>query len=378
MRFVLPLVALVAALTGCHGASTASADSGAAPPSNGAAASASASATISAAPAAPEAGPEVAARGKVLYDRYCAFCHGDSGQGYKADNAPALANEVLLGTATDEYLRDTIAKGRPGTTMSGWSLGRGGPLGANEGSAIVSYLRTWQKKPSEAPEPRTAGRADKGAAVYAKAGCAGCHGAKGQGGKYNALGNPELLASASDAFLATTIERGRPGTPMPAFGAKLSKQDVDDVLGLLRSWAAPGTEPLALPPKAGELRSIVLNPKGPDAKLDPKASFVPVDAVKAEYDRGASMILVDARPPGDYARMHVAGAISIPFYAVADFAKQLPTDKYIIAYCGCPHAESGQVRDALRKLDYPRVAVLDEGLFAWRDRGYPVRGGAKP
>ena len=31
-----------------------------------------------------------------------------------------------------------------------------------------------------------------------------------------------------------------------------------------------------------------------------------------------------------------------------------------------------------KKIDYPRVAVIDEGLLVWRDRGYAVRGGAKP
>jgi rhodanese-related sulfurtransferase len=76
--------------------------------------------------------------------------------------------------------------------------------------------------------------------------------------------------------------------------------------------------------------------------------------------------------------MHIAGAISVPFYEVNEYAKQLPKDRYILTYCGCPHAESGKARDALRALGYPRAAVMDEGLFAWRDRGYPVRGGAKP
>jgi rhodanese-related sulfurtransferase len=37
-----------------------------------------------------------------------------------------------------------------------------------------------------------------------------------------------------------------------------------------------------------------------------------------------------------------------------------------------------KARDALRALGYKKVAVLDEGINVWRDRGYPVRGGAKP
>ena len=321
---------------------------------------------------------ETVARGKLFYGRYCGFCHGESGQGYKADQAPALASDDLLALASDDFLRDAIVKGRPGTTMSSWAVARGGPLGYDDASAIVSYLRTWQKRPSESTESRTvSGNAAAGVASYATH-CASCHGAKGRDGKHNALANPELLASATDGFLATTIERGRAGTPMSAFAGKLSTSAVDDLVALLRSWQKPPEEAPDLPPKPGALTSVVMNPKGPQPELDAKASFVPVDAVKRELDRNATMIIIDARPPSDYARMHIKGAISVPFYQVADYAKQLPRTAYVLTYCACPHAESGQVRDALRKLGYPRAAVIDEGLLVWRDRGYPVRGGPKP
>lgn len=329
----------------------------------------------------PDAAPDpavVVARGKLLYERYCNFCHGEAGLGYAADQAPALANDDLLAIASDDFLRDAIVKGRPGTTMSAWTIGRGGPLAHADASAIVQYLRTWQKRPSEALEARTvSGTAARGAATYA-ARCASCHGAKGTGGKYNALANAELLAAASDGFLATTIERGRAGTPMTAFKDKLSRESIDDLVALLRSWQKPPEDVPELPPKPGALASVVLNPRGPQPPFDPKADLVPVDDVKRELDRKATMIIIDARPSADYARMHVAGAISVPFYQVDAYAGQIPKDRYVLTYCGCPHAESGKAREALRKLGYPRVAIMDEGLFAWRDRGYPVRGGPKP
>ncbi|CAN5696988.1 hypothetical protein BH11MYX4_BH11MYX4_42770 [soil metagenome] len=329
----------------------------------------------------PDAAPdpvETAARGKVLYEKYCGFCHGESGQGYKADQAPALASDDLLALASDEFLVEAIAKGRPGTTMSAWSVARGGPLGYADAAAIVAYVRTWQKRPAEPLDARPMdGNAAAAKATYATL-CASCHGAKGRNGKYNSLANAELLSAASDAFLATTIERGRAGTPMAAFGAKLSRTQVEDLVALLRSWKVPPEELPELPPKAGQLGAVVVNPKGPQPDLEEKASFVKVDLVKRELDRGASMILIDARPPADYARMHIVGAISVPFYQVADYAKQIPRDRYILTYCACPHAESGQVRDALRALGYPRVAVIDDGLLVWRDRGYGVRGGARP
>lgn len=333
---------------------------------------------------AGDAGDDAAAlaeRGKTLYGRYCYFCHGTQGRGYAADEAPAVGNDDLLAVASDEYLTNAIFKGRPGTTMSSWALIRGGPLGWNDAQAIVSYLRTWQKRPSEAATVdarKIEGDPTRGAATYA-AHCASCHGAKGTGGKYNALANPELLASASDGFLATTIERGRASTPMTAFGSKLSKQAIEDVVALLRSWQRPPDEQPELPPKPGALVSVVMNPRGPQPAFDAKADFIPADTVKREIvERKATAIIIDARPPSDYARMHVAGSISVPFYQVAEFSKQIPKDRYILTYCACPHAESVKVRDALRALGYTRVAVIDEGMLAWRDRGYPVRGGAKP
>lgn len=317
-----------------------------------------------------------AERGKELYGKYCDYCHGENGKGYAADEAPALANDDLLTLASDVYLENAILKGRPGTTMSAWSASLGGPVGVNEVVALVSFLRTWQTKPLALADDRKVpkGDATRGLATYTK-NCASCHGKEGSGGKYNALANPELLAAASDGFLATTIERGRAGTPMKGFAGKLSEEDVADVIALLRSWQKPPDTVVELPPKPGALKNIVMNPRGPAPTFDPKADFIPIDTVKKELDRGAAMVILDARAPADYARMHVAGALSVPQYDADKYAPQIPKDRWILTYCACPHAASVRLRDALRKLGYPKVAVLDEGILAWRERGYPTRGG---
>jgi len=375
----LALAAATACVGGSKGTGGAASEAGTDAVADGAAAADAARATLVVDAAAPDP-IAMAARGKTLYGKYCSFCHGAEGKGYAADEAPALASDDLLALATDDFLRDAIFKGRPGTTMSAWAVIRGGPLGHDDASALVAYLRTWQTRPSERVTERTlspSASAERGAAIYA-AHCKTCHGAKGRDGKHNALANPELLASASDGFLATTIERGRAGTPMQGFRGKLTSEQIDDVIALLRSWQkAPDPTP-DLPPKPGGLVSVVLSPRGPQPAFDAKADFIPADTVKREVDRKATMIIIDARPPGDYARMHIAGAISTPFYDVEAYAKQIPKDRYILTYCACPHAESVKVRNALRGLGYPRVAVIDEGILAWRDRGYPVRGGPRP
>jgi cytochrome c oxidase cbb3-type subunit III len=324
-------------------------------------------------------GPARVAKGKELYGRYCYLCHGANGEGYAADEAPKLASDDLLSIASDAFLVDAILSGRPGTTMSAWSLAQRGPLGGDDATALVAFFReTWQKRPSENVDARKIdGDKGRGAPLYTTH-CASCHGATGSGGKYAWLTNPALLAAASDGFLATTIERGRAGTPMPGFAEKIGPRGAADVVALLRSWPKPVDEKLVFPPRPGALKDVVVHPKGPQPKFDAKADYIKVDDVKAELARGATMIFADARPPSDYARMHIGGAISVPFYEADAYAKQIPKDRWILTYCGCPHAQSGKLRDALRKLGYKRVAVLDEGLNVWRDRGYPVRGGPHP
>jgi cytochrome c oxidase cbb3-type subunit 3/ubiquinol-cytochrome c reductase cytochrome c subunit len=319
-----------------------------------------------------------AAHGEELYGKYCALCHGANGEGYRADNATNLANEEFLAIASDVYLRASIARGRPGTVMSAWGQTRGGPLSESDINAVVAFLRTWQKRPYASVDGlRTTGSAARGAPVY-EAQCQRCHGKNGTGGPYLQLANPELLGMASDGYLRTSIDRGRPGTPMPAFETRLTPVERDDLVAFLRGTLKPVEIPVEMPPPAGKLENIVLHPKGPAPGFDPKAQFLSVDTVKAAYDKGASFILSDARPPSDYAASHIAGAISVPFYMVDQYVAQIPKNKFIITYCGCPHAESGKAADAFRKKGYTNVAVLDEGFNVWKTRGYPVASGPKP
>ena len=71
--------------------------------------------------------------------------------------------------------------------------------------------------------------------------CSGCHGANGQGALTVGIGRPVYLAIADDATIRKTIERGRPGTPMPAFahkaGGLLTDAQIDILVHGIRSWA---------------------------------------------------------------------------------------------------------------------------------------------
>jgi len=321
--------------------------------------------------------PPSASRGAELYGKYCALCHGGAGEGYRADDATALANAKFLSLASDPFLESSIANGRPGTTMSAWHTDRGGPLDTSGIRSIVLHLRSLTPHTLEDSSAIVVnGDLVAGGATYT-ATCQECHGRDGEGGKYVNLGNPEFLASASDGFLLRSIEDGRPGTPMPAYRDTLSATARADLVKRIRAWQRPTESPLPQPPRPGNLRNVVLFPNGPNADFrEPR--FVPVDTVKAAMDAGKRMVLLDARPPSDYSRSHVTGAISSPFYETGDYAPEIPKDAPVVAYCGCPHAESGVAADKLLGLGYPKVYVLDEGFGVWRERGYPVRGGPTP
>ena len=81
--------------------------------------------------------------GKQLYASGCAGCHGKIGEG---GEGPALNNKVLLTAATDNYLIETISRGRRGTSMEGFlqpSVARP-TLSKLEIQAIVAFIRAWE------------------------------------------------------------------------------------------------------------------------------------------------------------------------------------------------------------------------------------------
>jgi rhodanese-related sulfurtransferase len=154
---------------------------------------------------------------------------------------------------------------------------------------------------------------------------------------------------------------------------------VDDLVLLIRTLGTPETSPTIRPPARAEQGVAVLNPLGaPPAFRLREDRYVAAADVHAAMLAGHRLIIADARPPPDYARGHIAGASNIPFYDYRPWLSRLPKDgTWIVAYCGCPHAEAGVVHGALRAQGFRHTAVLDEGIFYWQDHGYPMVGSAR-
>jgi cytochrome c oxidase cbb3-type subunit III len=319
--------------------------------------------------------------GRPLYAKFCAMCHGAEGKGYAADNAPSLVSATFLATASDDFLRAGIGRGRPGTAMAGYSEGVGGPLKPKQIDAIIAHLRQTVPPPVPLSEKPIVGDVARGKVIYT-AECAKCHGTPTQRVNAVHLANPILLATASDEFLRHAIEHGRPETPMLAFKGKLTDVQMDDVVAYVRSMAvtpavpaAPTVPAVAAPgaPRAPRAEPVVINPKGKHAQFDLKdGRLVSLDALKTALDKKRRIVIADARAPSDWLNLRITGAISTPYYDLASL-DDIPKDgTWVIAYCACPHHASGVVVDELRKRGYPNTAVLDEGVFAWQQKGYPV------
>jgi mono/diheme cytochrome c family protein/rhodanese-related sulfurtransferase len=321
------------------------------------------------------------AHGRAVYDKYCKLCHGADGQGYAADHASQLANPAFLATATEPFLYAAIDRGRPGTAMAAFGKTSGGPLVPDDIRALMLYLKSL----SQAPELDVENEVVKGDAAAAKPvfaeHCAACHGDAGEGRTAPSLDNPIFLATASDGFIRHAIAGGRGGTPMPAFGAKLGEASIGDLTRLVRSWARNVESAPPVGEAVPSYEHVVLHPDGAAPAFSElrDGRFVPAAEVKAALDAGARIVVLDARPLSDWLKGHIPGAVPFPFYDAEALLEHLPRDgTWIVAYCGCPHAASGHVVDTLREHEYTHTAILDEGIFVWAERGYPMTFGQAP
>jgi cytochrome c oxidase cbb3-type subunit 3 len=136
-----------------------------------------------------------------------------------------------------------------------------------------------------------------------------CHGDPATRDRRGQLGHPVFLALASDAFIRDAIVRGRPGTPMEAFGDKLTAtadRRPGRAPAQLGHAATPPPAPPPIPPTP--TGPVVLNAKGKAPTFTLREDrFVPSAQVKAalvaeaqdgDRRRPAAVGLAGAAHPG--------------------------------------------------------------------------------
>ncbi len=315
-----------------------------------------------------------------LYTKYCALCHGENREGNAADFAPSLRSHSLMSTTkSSNFLRYTIQYGRANTAMAGYIKDQGGPLQYIEIELLLQWLyeASGVESPLELSREPVAGNVQFGSTLYAQ-NCASCHGANGEGISAPALGNPMLLATATDEFLKYAIKEGRDSTLMPAFKNSLSEDEINDVTAFLRSrasgWNIPQGDTVTIPTP----ENYVLNPKSKAPTFTLRENrFVSAVQVYQALKDSARMVLLDARSKVAWRQTHIPGSVPVPYYEEPDvFVKDLPNDStMIVVYCACPHAASGRVVNTLTRHGFKNTAILDEGILVWSQLGYPVRNG---
>ena len=224
---------------------------------------AAAFAALLAAPAAAQVDlgtEEQRAAGKVVYDKYCGQCHGDTGDGngYATPRVQPKPRDFTTGKykfratpngmlPTDDDLRRVIEVGLPYTSMPGWPN-----LTAAEIQNVIYYIKSFSPdfenpdrygeaidipRPLESTEESIA----RGRVVYEEQGCAACHGEVGRGDGPSA---PTLVDDADDYIkvadltqrwtyrggptkedIYRTFSTGLNGTPMPSYADSLEVED---------------------------------------------------------------------------------------------------------------------------------------------------------
>ncbi len=220
-------------------------------------------------------------RGRAIYAKNCAVCHGDKGEGAVWAGAnmtrpPRNFSVVGPDSLTREAMLGAVAQGRPGTAMASFATqlskeemalvvdyirvalmapaisgtrahgGRAADAAASPGAASVAAAAT-AASPSTgaaakanlvAPFPNNLkGDARRGGTFY-QANCATCHGLRGDGqGPRAYFINPKPKSFVDDTARArysrpalfAFVSEGKLGTEMPAWRQVIDAQQIADV-----------------------------------------------------------------------------------------------------------------------------------------------------
>ena len=91
--------------------------------------------------------------------------------------------------------------------------------------------------------------------------------------------------------------------------------------------------------------------------------------------KGGELILLDVRPPAEFAAGHIAGSCSVPVADLRRHLRALPKDVEVVAYCRGPYCAYAD--EAVRELTKKgfRARRLSDGFPEWRRAGLPIAVG---
>ena len=93
--------------------------------------------------------------------------------------------------------------------------------------------------------------------------------------------------------------------------------------------------------------------------------------------KSGELVVLDVRPPAEFAAGHIAGSRSVPISELRKHLQALPKDVEIVAYCRGPYCVYAD--EAVRELSKKgfRARRLADGFPEWRRAGLPVAVGSE-
>jgi rhodanese-related sulfurtransferase/DNA-binding transcriptional ArsR family regulator len=92
--------------------------------------------------------------------------------------------------------------------------------------------------------------------------------------------------------------------------------------------------------------------------------------------RSKDIVILDTRPPNEYAAGHIAGAISVPVDEMQRRLKDLPKSRDYVAYCRGPYCVYADRAVEILRTSGRRAQRLLEGFPEWRMAGFPIESGS--
>lgn len=176
--------------------------------------------------------------GAELFKTYCSGCHMADGKGVPG-TFPALNNQDFLKSKDNNFIKNTITNGRPGTLMRAFSKSNGGPLDESQIDDLVAFIRSWEVKEEEpVKEKKEAGgeALPMGEELF-NIRCVACHGEGGKGTQIApALRGNKFIAENDPAAVKKVIKEGRAGKGMPSWKSVLTDKQIDSLVTLLKGW----------------------------------------------------------------------------------------------------------------------------------------------
>lgn len=191
---------------------------------------------------------EALGQGLIIFAENCAACHGVSGAGTVI--APSLDSPDLRAQPQEDTV-NLVNIGVPGTLMAGW----GNSLSPQDIDLVVNLIYRWPELIQagiEFPEAQIASIPSSPEMIAAgdrlfQIACKSCHGADAFGSPMApALNNQLFLTRVPDAAIYQIIAGGVPQTLMPAWGVRLTDQEIQSLVVYLRSLET--TAPPIVPP----------------------------------------------------------------------------------------------------------------------------------